>query len=215
MNQPAPAYREIWELPPPPNTDLTAAPRPALPRSRPGDVAPTNTDLSNEASSSAIPQRDKAQTLQDSDLTRLTTKPEENPASSADVQADASVMSDNASNRSPWLIPGISTAAVVFLASLLSLSAHNQLLDVKEGFRKEFGITIPAGQSITGWWAVDDVIANDLAKNNRLIFGVVGGLVQEVARIVSPNFYTKPTDHRKAFIIEKLNAADSKPYSEA
>lgn len=98
------------------------------------------------------------------------------------------------------------------LGAELSLSAHNHLLDAKKGFHNKFGITIQAGQSITGWWAVDDAMAQDLAENKRLIFGVVGGLVQEVARIVSPHFYTNPADNRKAFIIEKLDETASKPY---
>ncbi|WP_237237101.1 hypothetical protein [Rothia nasimurium] len=98
------------------------------------------------------------------------------------------------------------------LGAELSLSAHNGLTDAKKGFQNKFGITLQPGQSVTGWWAVDDSIAKDLAQNKRLILGIVGGLVIEVGRISCTEFYARPEDNRKAFIIEKLDTIQSQKF---
>lgn len=98
------------------------------------------------------------------------------------------------------------------LGAELSLSAHNSRREAIGGFQNNFGITIRPGQSVTGWWAIDDDIAKDLAENKGIILGVVGGLVIEAARIVSSDFYTNPEDNRKVFIIEILNEAMTQQY---
>lgn len=92
------------------------------------------------------------------------------------------------------------------LGSSMFLSSSNGRADAVQGLVEQ-GMSLGAGQDVTGWWTIRDSMVDKLVEENAIILGVTGGFVRQAASVVA---LAATTDNyrRRAFLVEPIVGAN-------
>lgn len=91
------------------------------------------------------------------------------------------------------------------LGSSMFLSSSNGRADAVQGLVDQ-GMSLGAGQEVTGWWTARDSMVEKLVDEKSIILGVTGGFVRQAARVVA--FAASDDGGRRAFLVLPIVGAE-------